>query len=194
MALRTATLRLFSRFLSLALQFIQFILKDALQEARFKGILLWHGTIFVLFVRFPPLLCKSWVPSSSVSKLSWQVADGTRFILPWSAARQVPPFYKLGIVDHPKAAEVILVPHETLVQRQIRADCVLQMSSGRCRTGKEREKEGKISSSWQVGNLVVWLVVVVEEGAIVMDICTHLVRPNKPIIQAANFCLQSALE
>ena len=144
--------------------------------------LLWHGTIFVL-VRFPPLACLSWwVPSTRFAKLSWRVPDGTRFILPWSAARQVPSFYKLGIVDHPKAAEVILVPHETLVQRQIRADCVLQRSSGRCRTGKEREKEGKISSSWQVSNLVVWLVVVVEEGAIVMDICTHLVRSNKPII------------
>ena len=70
----------------------------------------------------------------------------------------MPSFYKLGIVDHPKAAEVVLVPDETLVQRQIRADCVLQRSSGRCRTGKEREKEGKISSSWQVSNLVVWLV------------------------------------
>ena len=108
------------------------------------------------------------------------VADGTRFILPWSAARQVPPFYKLGIVDHPKAAEVILVAHETLVQRQIRADCVLQMSSGRGRTGKEREKEGKISSSWRVSNLVVWFGG--GGGAIVMDICAHLVRSNKPII------------
>ena len=150
--------------------------------------LLWHGTVFV-FLRFPPLLfCLASIRlkillASSVTKLSWRVADGTRFILPWSAARQVPPFYKLGIVDHPKAAEVILVAHETLVQRQIRADCVLQMSSdgGRCRTGKEREKEGKISSSWQVSSLVVWLVGC-GGGAIVMDICTHLARSNKPII------------
>ena len=88
--------------------------------------------------------------SCSVDKLScWRASDGTRFILPWAAAGKVPSLYKLGIVDHPKAAEVILVAHETLVQRQIGADCVLQMSSdgGRCRTGKEREKEGKISSS-----------------------------------------------
>ena len=150
--------------------------------------LLWHGTIFV-FLRFPPLLFWTLdlkillVGCSCFTKLSaWRVPDGTRFILPWSAARQVPSFYKLGIVDHPKAAEVILVPHETLVQRQIRADCVLQMSSGRWRTGKEREKEGKISSSWQVSNLVVWFWWWLGGGAIVMDICTHLVRSNKPII------------
>ena len=99
--------------------------------------------------------------SCSVDKLScWRASDGTRFILPWAAAGKVPSLYKLGIVDHPKAAEVVLVPDETLVQRQIRADCVLQRSSGRCRTGKEREKEGKISSS--SSNLVVeeWLLVV----------------------------------
>ena len=57
----------------------------------------------------------------------------------------MPSLYKLGIVDHPKAAEVVLVPDETLVQRQIRADCVLHFGGAEDR--KRKGKEGKISSS-----------------------------------------------
>ena len=84
--------------------------------------------------------------SCSVDKLScWRASDGTRFILPWAAAGKVPSLYKLGIVDHPKAAEVVLVPDETLVQRQIRADCVLHFGGAEDR--KRKGKEGKISSS-----------------------------------------------
>jgi len=49
--------------------------------------------------------------------------------------------------------------------------------------GAGQEKKGKKKAKLvRVSNLVVWLVVVVEEGAIVMDICTHLARSNKPII------------
>ena len=97
--------------------------------------------------------------SCSVDKLScWRASDGTRFILPWAAAGKVPSLYKLGVVDHPKAAEVVLVPDETLVQRQIRADCVLHFGGAEDR--KRKGKEGKISSS--SSNLVVeeWLLVV----------------------------------
>ena len=79
--------------------------------------------------------------SCSVDKLScWRASDGTRFILPWAAAGKVPSLYKLGIVDHPKAAEVVLVADETLVQRQIRADCVLQTEA---KEGAGQEKKGK---------------------------------------------------
>ena len=50
------------------------------------------------------------------------------------------PFYKLGVVNHPEAAEVILVSHKTLVERQIGANGVLQGA------GRKREKEGKINN------------------------------------------------
>ena len=52
----------------------------------------------------------------------------------------MPSLYKLGVVDHPKAAEVVLVADETLVQRQIRADCVLQTEA---KEGAGQEKKGK---------------------------------------------------
>ena len=35
------------------------------------------------------------------------------------------PLHELCVVDHPEGAEVVLVPHEALVQRQVRADRVL---------------------------------------------------------------------
>lgn len=90
----------------------------------------------------------------------------------------MPSLYKLGVVDHPKAAEVVLVADETLVQRQIRADCVLHFGGAEDR--KRKGKEGKISSS--SSNLVGHGCGGGEGGAIVMDICTHLARSNKPII------------
>lgn len=54
------------------------------------------------------------------------------------------PFYKLGVVNHPEAAEVILVSHKTLVERQIGANGVLQGA------GRKREKEGKINNFIQI--------------------------------------------
>ena len=83
---------------------------------------------------------------ASVSKLSCG-AGGTRFILPWAATGQVAALYKLRIVHHPKASEVIFVAHEALVQGQVGANCVLQREQTKGATGKERGKEGKISVS-----------------------------------------------
>ena len=50
------------------------------------------------------------------------------------------PLDELRVVHHPEAAEVVLVPDETLVQRQIRADCVLQTEA---KEGAGQEKKGK---------------------------------------------------
>ena len=49
------------------------------------------------------------------------------------------PFYKLGVVNHPEAAEVILVSHKTFVEREVGANGVLHVR-------EEREKEGKINN------------------------------------------------
>ena len=59
--------------------------------------------------------------------------DGTRFVLPWPAARQMSSFDKLGVVHHPEAAKVVFVADKALVQRQVRADRVLVV-------GEKREK------------------------------------------------------
>lgn len=48
-----------------------------------------------------------------------------RFVLARSAAAQMSSLHELGVVDHPERAEVVLVPHETFVQRQVRPDRVL---------------------------------------------------------------------
>ena len=80
---------------------------------------------------------------ASVSKLSCG-AGGTRFILPWAATGQVAALYKLRIVHHPKASEVIFVAHEALVQGQVGANCVLQREQTRVRQEKKGEKKAKL--------------------------------------------------
>ena len=80
---------------------------------------------------------------ASVSKLSCR-AGGTRFILPWAATGQVAALYKLRIVHHPKASEVIFVAHEALVQGQVGANCVLQREQTRVRQEKKGEKKAKL--------------------------------------------------
>ena len=54
------------------------------------------------------------------------------------------PLDELRVVHHPEAAEVILVSHKTLVERQIGANGVLQGA------GRKREKEGKINNFIQI--------------------------------------------
>ena len=48
-----------------------------------------------------------------------------RLVLPRPAARQVPAFHELRVINHPEGAEIVFVSDEALVQRQIGADGVL---------------------------------------------------------------------
>uniref|UniRef100_A0A182IHH4 Uncharacterized protein n=1 Tax=Anopheles arabiensis TaxID=7173 RepID=A0A182IHH4_ANOAR len=65
-------------------------------------------------------------------------------VLPGAAAGQMPPLEKLVIVHHPERAEVVLVPDEALVQRQVGAYRVLHQLKKREEEdgwGGEEEKE-----------------------------------------------------
>ena len=100
------------------------------------GVLLWSWIVivFLALIALMATVLTWWaIQLCGLSKLS-SCTHGTRLILPWPSARQMPSLYKLCIIHHPKASEVIFVSHETFVQRQIGADCVLQGC------GKEREK------------------------------------------------------
>ena len=72
---------------------------------------------------------------------AWRCIAWTRLILPWAAAAEVPPLDELRVVNHPEAAEVVLVAHEAFVQRQVRANGILQVraAAGRKRKGKRRK-------------------------------------------------------
>ena len=58
-------------------------------------------------------------------------------VLPGAAAGQMPPLEKLVVVHHPERAEVVLVPDEALVQRQVGAYRVLHQLKKR-----EEEEDG----------------------------------------------------
>lgn len=64
------------------------------------------------------------------ASLLWRRGIGSRrrVVLPRPASAQVPTFHELSVVHHPERAEVILVSHETFVQRQVRPDSVLQVN------------------------------------------------------------------
>lgn len=63
----------------------------------------------------------------AAAPLLWGGGGGPRrrVILARAAAAEMSPLHELGVVHHPEGAEVILVPHETFVQRQVRPDRIL---------------------------------------------------------------------
>lgn len=64
----------------------------------------------------------------AASPLLWRSSVGTSrswLILPRSTPTQVASLDELGIIDHPERSEVVLVPHETLVQGQVGPDGIL---------------------------------------------------------------------
>ena len=104
------------------------------ERERGEQSLLWARGFILLLKHRPCILLTGFVPSllgklCSATKRAW-------FILPWTSSREMSPFYKLGVVNHPEAAEVILVSHKTLVEWQVGANGVLQ---GAERRGKRRK-------------------------------------------------------
>lgn len=64
----------------------------------------------------------------AASPLLWRSSVGTRrsrLILPRAPPTQVTSLHELGIINHPERAEVVFVPHETLVQGQVGPDGIL---------------------------------------------------------------------
>ena len=53
----------------------------------------------------------------------------------------MPALDELRVVHHPEAAEIVLVAHEAFVQREVRANGILQVwaAAGRKRKGKRRK-------------------------------------------------------
>ena len=49
-----------------------------------------------------------------------------QFEFAWPTSGQVASLDKLGVVHHPEAAEIVLVPHEALVQGEVRPNRVLR--------------------------------------------------------------------
>ena len=53
------------------------------------------------------------------------LAPGPRFILPWSAPRQMSSFYEFRVVHHPETSKVVFIPDKAFVQGKVGADGVL---------------------------------------------------------------------
>ena len=80
--------------------------------------------VYFYFLKFLLLVC------------AWLRHPGTRVILPWATARQMAPFYELRVIHHPETSKVVFIADKALVQRQVRADCVLQGARKKRKRGK----------------------------------------------------------
>ena len=94
----------------------------------------------------PPPLILLWcvcpvLPWPRAWPRAWRCIAWTRLILPWAAAAEMPALDELRVVHHPEAAEIVLVAHEAFVQREVRANGILQVraAAGRKRKGKRRK-------------------------------------------------------